>query len=147
MQHAALVPVRIHHAFGVAAERVFDAWLNPATARRFLFATPGGTMVRTEMDARPGGSFLVVERRGEVDVEHMGVYLEIDRPRHLSFVFRVPLYWTESSCVRLGLIPREGGCELSLTHEGVLPELSERVREGWQNILTALEAALTESAP
>ena len=36
----------ITHSFAAAPERVFDAWLDPAIARRFLFATPTGEMIR-----------------------------------------------------------------------------------------------------
>lgn len=128
--------------FQVAPERVFDAWLNPQTACQFLFATPTGEMVRTEMDARVGGAFLLVDRRDGVDVEHVGEYLEIDRPRRLSFVFRVPYYSQESSRVTLDFAPLEQGCELVLTHEGVLPEYEASTEAGWKMILEALDTAL-----
>lgn len=134
--------VRVRRRFQAAAELVFDAWLSPQTACKFLFATPTGQMVRTEIDARVGGTFLLVDRRDGVDVEHIGEYLEIDRPRRLAFVFRVPYYSQESSRVTLDFAPLELGCELVLLHEGVLPEYEASTEAGWKMILDALDAAL-----
>lgn len=134
--------VRVRRRFQADAEKVFDAWLSPQTACEFLFATPTGQMVRTEMDARVGGTFLLVDRRDGVDVEHVGEYLEIDRPRRLSFVFCVPHYSPESSRVTLDFAPLDQGCEVVLLHEGVLPEYKASTEAGWKMILDALEAAL-----
>jgi hypothetical protein len=36
------------------------------------------------------------------------------------------------------------GCELTLTHEGVLPEWLEQSKEGWGMILDSLAAGLGE---
>lgn len=47
----------ITRRFDFSIERVFDAWLDPAKASKFLFTTPTGKMVRVEIDARVGGSF------------------------------------------------------------------------------------------
>ena len=61
------VTVRVTRRFEAAPERVFDAWLDVEKAKRFLFATVKGTMVRAEVDARVGGAFNFTERRGDID--------------------------------------------------------------------------------
>jgi uncharacterized protein YndB with AHSA1/START domain len=137
--------VRITRHFDFPMERVFDAWLDPEKARRFLFATPTGKMVRVDIDARVGGSFVIV-RRDEDDVEHVGSYLEIDRPSRLVFTFGVPKYAKEVTRVTIELTPQGKGCELTLTHEGVLPEWLEPSRQGWGMILETLAKRLTEDA-
>ena len=135
----------ITRRFDFSIERVFDAWLDPAKASKFLFATPTGQMVRVEIDARVGGSFNITRRDGE-DVEHVGTYLEIDRPRRLVFTFGVPKFSAQMTRVSIDLKPLATGCELTLTHEGVLPEWLDRGREGWGKILDGLSAHLAEEA-
>lgn len=127
--------LRIRRRFHAAPERVFDAWLDPAKASRFLFATPTGQMVRAEIDPRPGGSFCFVDRRGDEEVEHIGTYLEIDRPHRLVFSFAVPHYSSETTRVTIEIEPVGAGCELSLTHEGVPSDWADRTEMGWGHIL------------
>jgi uncharacterized protein YndB with AHSA1/START domain len=136
--------VLVTHRFSASAERVFDAWLDPAKAGRFLFATPQGRMVRTEIDARVGGSFVFTDRRDGEDIEHKGSYLEIDRPRRLVFTFAVaaPKFSAETTRVTIEITPLAGGCELILTHEGVLPDYAERTQSGWRMILETLALRL-----
>jgi uncharacterized protein YndB with AHSA1/START domain len=132
--------VRVSHRFTATPERVFYAWLDPAKARKFLFATPNGQMVRAETDPRVGGQFTFTDRRDGEDVVHTGEYLEIDRPRRLVFNFAVPKYWSEATRVTIEIVPRDGGCELTLTHDGVITEYQERTVEGWSKILAGLAA-------
>lgn len=70
--------VRVTRHFEFSAERVFDAWLDPHKVGRWLFTTPTSQIVRVQIDARVGGGFLIVDRRGGEDVEHTGEYLELD---------------------------------------------------------------------
>ena len=136
------VTVRTTHRYRHAPDTVFDAWLDPAVAGKFLFATPAGTMVTAETDPRVGGAFVFVDRREGVDFEHVGEYLEIDRPRRLVFFFRVPAFSDLASVVIIEIAPTEGGCELTLTHEGVLPDYAEGTKGGWTGILAGLGEAL-----
>ena len=134
--------VQVSRQFEASAERVFDAWLNPTTAGKWLFATEKGQMVRVEIDPHVGGLFTIVERRDGVDVEHTGEYLEIDRPRRLVFTFRVPTYSEVTTRVSIEILPLESGCKLTLTNEGVLPEYLSGTRSGWGMILDSLAGTL-----
>ena len=136
------VTVRVSRRFDAAPERVFDAWLDPQSAGKWLFATPEGEMVRVEIDARVGGRFNFTERRNGEDIEHSGEYFEIDRPRRLVFNFRVPKFSAEATLIRIDIVPGGFGCELTLVHEGVLPEYAGRTETGWQGILAGLEKSL-----
>jgi uncharacterized protein YndB with AHSA1/START domain len=130
--------------FDFAMERVFDAWLDPAQAARFLFATPTGTMVRAEIDPRVSGKFNFTERRDGVDIEHVGTYVEINRPTRLVFTFGVPLYSPDFVRVCIDQKPVPGGCELTLTQQDTPAEYVERTREGWAKILESLAMCLSK---
>jgi uncharacterized protein YndB with AHSA1/START domain len=134
--------VCVSRHFTYSAERVFDAWLDSDTAARWLFATATGTMVRAETDARVNGRFVFVERRDGEDVEHVGKYLQIDRPRHLVFTFAVPRYSPLFTHVGIDIAPDAAGCELTLTHKGVLPEWRSQTQSGWTMILDRLAETL-----
>jgi uncharacterized protein YndB with AHSA1/START domain len=134
----------VTRSFTASAEQVFDAWLDPAIARHFLFATPAGEMIRAEVDARVGGKFVFVDRRPDMgDVLHTGEYLELDRPRRLAFTFGVPQFNPDFTTVRVEITPTAAGCDLTLTQTDVPAEWAERSKEGWGKIIAGLEAALS----
>lgn len=137
--------IKITRRFEASAERVFDAWLDPRRARKFLYATPGGRMTRMEIDARVGGRYAIVEQRGEQAAGHFGKYLEIDRPRRLVFTFGADEGDDGGDVVSIEIVPLDQGCELTLVHT-MSPEWAEyakKVEEGWGmvvgNIVRALE--------
>jgi len=134
--------VSVTREFAHSAEQLFDAWLAPELAQRFLFATSTGRIVRCEIDPHPGGRFLIADLRDGEEVEHHGEYLVLDRPRRLVFSFTVPKYsgvWTE---VEVVFAPTPAGCAIALTHTGVLPEWAASTEAGWRGILEALEGVL-----
>jgi uncharacterized protein YndB with AHSA1/START domain len=137
------VSVVVSRHIAASPERVFDAWLDPDSARKWLFATDDGVMERCEIDARVGGRFTIVERRGNDLAEHFGEYREIDRPRKLAFDF-----WTsfsdERTLVTVSIAADGQGSLLTLRHHGVWGDYEERTRQGWTMILDGLAHALTE---
>ena len=127
--------VTVARRFDQPAERVFDAWLDPARARNFLFATETGEMVHAEIDPRVGGTFIFVDRRDGEDVLHTGKYTVIDRPHRLVFDFIVPKYSADRTTVGIGIVPDGEGCVLRLTHADVPVAAAEKSRAGWETIL------------
>ena len=132
--------------FSHSAERVFTAWLDPEFLGRWMF----GANVRDErivsltLDARVGGRFsFVVDRHGD-EVDHVGEYLEIDRPRRLVFSWATRDSLSETSRVIVEVTPRGHGCELKLTHEmgDDWAEYVEPAAGSWRKMLAALGSAL-----
>jgi uncharacterized protein YndB with AHSA1/START domain len=142
MNTAARRTVRVMRKYAADPDRVFDAWLDPGKAGRFLFATPTGTMGKTEIDPRVGGRFLFIDRRDGTDVRHEGEYLEIDRPHRLVFSFLVPQYSTEKTTIHVQVCPLDLGSVVTLTHDGVFEDYFARTEHGWTMILNGLAETL-----
>ena len=61
--------------------RAFDAWLDPEFGRwMFRTVVPDETIVRLQTDPRVGGAFSFVVLRQGQEIDHVGEYLEFDRP-------------------------------------------------------------------
>ena len=54
--------LRLTYRFDAQPQRVFDAWLDPPLAARWLFATASRPIARVDIDARVGGRFRFVDR-------------------------------------------------------------------------------------
>jgi uncharacterized protein YndB with AHSA1/START domain len=147
--------VRVTHRYNVPVEKVFDAWLNPAQAGRFLFATRTGNILHCEIDPRVGGSFTVTDRRPNADgdesffdAQHRGVYVEISRPHRLAFDFSVEPFFDDTTRVTIDFVPMGPNiCELVLTHDLGDDEdaraYEQRTRHGWAAMLQQLDKVLT----
>jgi uncharacterized protein YndB with AHSA1/START domain len=149
------VVIRVTHRYSAPAERVFDAWLTPGQASRFLFRTRTGNVMRCEMTPEVGGGFTVTDRRPAAegdesvfDVVHMGKYIEISRPRRLVFDFSVLTMGSEDPTrVTVDVAPLgPQSSELTLTHDMGSSELARLMedtsRKGWISMLGTIEREL-----
>lgn len=143
-EEPALGEVRVTRRFAAPAEAVFDSWLDERTAGEWLFATPDGDMARVEIDARVGGRFEIVERRGGEEVLHTGAYESLERPTRLVFTLQLPLYSPNSERVSVEIVPAEEGCGLSLVQTVApdAPASPEQIERGWTTIIGALAERL-----
>ena len=89
-----------------------------------------------------GGAFSFLVRRQGTEIDHIGEYLELDRPRRMVFTWGIA--GSDSSVVRIEIEPAGTGCELTLTHE-LHPDwadYADRTRGGWTTMLSTLRALL-----
>ncbi|UYZ15251.1 SRPBCC domain-containing protein [Brevibacillus sp. WF146] len=140
------VYARVTRRFDASPERVFDAWLNPEMIGRWMFgpAIREEEVVKIAADARVGGTFSFVVRRQGVEIDHIGEYLEIDRPRRLVFTWAVAPDPIDSSRVMVDIVPQGSGCELTLTHQ-LAPDWADyrsRTEDAWTKMLDSLAATL-----
>ena len=150
--------VRVQRAYACTAEAIYDAWLDPAVARHFLFnKQPDGEVVRCDIEPGVKGRFTVVDRRPadddpstKVDIEHSGRFLQLDRPRRIAFSFGLPQFESPETTVVIDIEPQGDGCQLTLRHDlGMADEqtgaMLERTEQGWSTMLNNLEQALKKA--
>lgn len=139
------VQVTASRFFNASPERVFDAWLVPRTLGMWMFGprVRDEKVVRLDVDPRVGGRFsLKVERNGQV-VDHVGQYLEMERPHRLVFTWAVKGESDDApSRVHIDIAASGGGCMLTLVHvmDAKWADYTERTQAGWNTMLDALSA-------
>lgn len=145
MRHETPVRASVTRRFKATPERVFDAWLDPSKIHGFMFGAHlrAEEVVHIDLDAHVGGAFSFVVRRQGQEFDHVGKYLEIDRPRRLVFTWGV-VQDKSSSQVSIEIAPLEQGCELTLTHEldPAWADYVDRAKEGWAKMIDALRDLL-----
>ena len=137
------VSARATRRFSEAPETVFGAWLDPDQIGRWMFANE--ETVRIALEPRVGGTFSFVVRRQGREIDHVGTYLEIDRPRRLAFTWGTADS-EERSRVIITVEPLATGAEMTVTHE-MAPQWAQFVPQAeasWGKMLAALEAALQQ---
>ncbi len=139
--------VRVTHRFTASADRVFDAWLDPALIGKWMFgpALRDEEVLRIAVDPRVDGAFSFLVRRQGAEIDHVGRYLEIDRPRRLAFTWGIAGESADESSVQVEIVSRDDGCELTLTHElhPKWADFGDRTQHGWTTMLAALAKALS----
>jgi uncharacterized protein YndB with AHSA1/START domain len=143
------LPVRavVIKQFNASAGRVFDAWLDPAWIGRWMFGpnVREEQIVRLGCEPRVGGKFSFVVNRGGKEIDHIGEYLEIDRPHCLVFTWATRDSLPDTSRVIVEIVSLdESTCELTLTHV-MGPNWAafvDKAAGSWRTMLDALAGTL-----
>ena len=133
--------LRLTRRFATAPERVFAAWFDPPTVRQWLFAAPSSEpKPRSEIDARVGGSCVILNRWGGPDV--IIGSLAIAPPRRLVFTLTLPYFSPDSDHLTVEIAPAGAGCVLTLIHEGPPPDDQSLIEQGWAGMFDDVAATL-----
>ena len=142
----------ITHRFSASAERVYDAWLDPYWIGRWMYGPQvrNERIVRLATEPRVGGRFSYVVDRQGLQVDHVGEYLELDRPQLLVFTWGTRDSLPDTSRVVVEIAARaDGGCDLTLTHimGTAWAGYADKVSGSWRLMLGTLDRALAENIP
>ena len=139
MKPSAVPSFKIISEFEASAPQVFDAWLDPALIRRWMFAYYD--IFEVKLDPRVGGRFSIVETSSDGDVDHFGEYRKIERPSLLIFTLSVPKEFSGSTLVKVEISPRDEGCVMIFTQTGVSKEITEGA---WRDMFESLSRVLKQ---
>ena len=133
----------VRRQIAVPRERVFEAWLDSESLAHWM--RPGDcTHATVTVDPRVGGGFrIVMEGPTQGTVEHHGEYLAIEPPTLLSFTWISKHTDHKPTVLTIEFHERDTGTELVLTHRRLPPQVVERHRAGWTDIVRLLDEALT----
>lgn len=106
----------LNRRINAPVEKVYAAWLDPATLTRFFSNCQGISLTKAETDPRIGGRFLLVMNDGKKDIPHTGSYLELTPHSRIAFTWESPHSTAEGSTVTLDLVPDGQATLLTLTH-------------------------------
>jgi uncharacterized protein YndB with AHSA1/START domain len=140
------------HEFSASAERVFEAWTDPADVRAWLSqpidGNAGFDVHTVEIDARVGGRFTFSDMRAQGEAVHWGYYRQIERPRTLTFTWFISEQEEreDTSVVTLTIEPTAHGCRATIVHtmDAQYAQWAEQTARGWTTLLRKVGLSLGE---
>jgi uncharacterized protein YndB with AHSA1/START domain len=146
----------LERKFEQPLEAVFDAFSDPAKARRWHAADGSSDVVEFALDFREGGTERMVYRMGPqtpipgATLENEGRYQEIVPNERIVLASTMKLGGRRISVtqVTFELLPNGTGTELICTHQGAFLPGSDgpKMREaGWNTLLDRLESVVSTS--
>lgn len=135
--------VDIRRRVPAPVDEVFRWWTEADRLREWM--SPVGE-VEAQVDVRVGGAFRIVMKSGDTVIEHIGEYIEIERPRRIVFTWLSRFTGTEPSIVTVELSPAgEGETDLHLVHSRLPEAVASSHRDGWGKMFDRFAARLVSS--
>ena len=133
--------IEIRRRLSAPVAEVFRWWTEPDLIEMWM--TPAGE-VEASIDLRAGGAFRIVMRGAGMVIEHVGTFLEVDRPRRLMFTWSSPYTGPRPGVVTVELEPAgDDGTDLRLVHAELPEEVAPSHAGGWGAMLARLEGMLS----
>jgi uncharacterized protein YndB with AHSA1/START domain len=135
--------VEIVRRLPVPIGEVFRWWTEADLLEEWM--SPIG-IVDAESDLRVGGALRIVMKSGDTVIEHVGRYLEIERPTRLVFTWQSPYTGTQPSIVTVELeADGDGATRLRLVHSELPAAAAESHGQGWGSMLDRLAGRVLEA--
>jgi uncharacterized protein YndB with AHSA1/START domain len=122
-------------------EKVFAAWTEPKTLKKWMSPTEQMEVTVAETDLRIGGRYRIVMREAD-GKEHRvgGVYKEIAKPGRLAFTWGWEGSTNPDTLVTLELRKKGASTELTLTHSQFADDgTRDHHNTGWMGCIGRLE--------
>ncbi len=143
----------LERAYPTGPERVFAAFADTATKRRWFAESSGHDVESFEMDFRVGGAERARYRFRpdgpfpDVSMSSDGIYLEITPDRRIVLAHSMAMDGRifSASLVTIELLPTATGTDLICTHQGAFFEGADGPamrKEGWRLLLEQLAGAV-----
>ena len=136
---AGAIALVVRRLIRASPERLFEAWTEP-TQLRVWWGPEGVRCAAAEVDLRVGGRYRIGNTfpDGRVIVL-VGEFEVIERPKRLTYTWRVEGSPGASERVTVRFEPRDGATEVIVTHERIPDEtLRDQHRRGWEGCLDGL---------
>jgi uncharacterized protein YndB with AHSA1/START domain len=122
-------------------EKVFAAWTDPKTLKKWMSPTKEMEVAVAETDLRIGGRYRILMREPD-GKEHgvAGVYKEIVNPKKLAFTWGWENSTEMNTLVTVELRKKGAGTELTLTHSKFADDKTRDMHnQGWMGCIGRLE--------
>jgi uncharacterized protein YndB with AHSA1/START domain len=122
-------------------QKVFDAWLQPETLKRWMAPSEAMDVTVAETDPRVGGRYRLVMREPDGRVHSItGVYREVVQAKRLVFTWNWDGSPDAETLVTLDFRDKGGATELTLTHTQFADEKARDMHnDGWMGCVGRLE--------
>ncbi|TDU32470.1 uncharacterized protein YndB with AHSA1/START domain [Panacagrimonas perspica] len=128
------------HKVMIPPERLFAAWVDPGLMKTWLLKTGTNEISRVETEPRVGGTFRILEITEDGErIEHVGEYLEVNRPKRLMFRLEAPRRFGGTSVVSVDIAAGGEGSWMGFVQTGVEKKSSEAA---WRDMFRRMEDAL-----
>ena len=138
--------LEISRTINAPAEKLFNAWLDPAMLARFMIPGEGMAPPKVQTDPREGGEFHIVMQGAERELPHSGTYLKITRHSQIVFTWESE-FSIDGSTVTLDFTPEGDATRIDLTQVKFFnEEARDNHKGGWANILSTLDDIAASAA-
>ncbi len=122
------------------AERVYDAWIEPIQVMQWMFA-PEEPAVHARNEPSVGGRFSYCVTRGGRNLDHVGTYVELERPTRLVFTWGVGGIADARSQVTVTIRGKDAARSVCAVDHALLPEhaaMVDNCARSWARMLERL---------